>query len=179
MQELSALQASIRLLPSLLLGAILNFTTGAFIHRVPAMYLVLITSLLSAGAPLLMALINPNWPYWYDAFFAQLLEPLGGDVLYTVGILAVSEIFPDDTQALAGAVFNTVEQMGTSIGLTVMAVISTTVTKNSKYPTKASPEALMVGYRASFWAAFAWMIIACLIGGLGLRKIGKVGLKRD
>ena len=26
---------------------------------------------LCAGAPLLMAIINPDWPYWYDAFLAQ------------------------------------------------------------------------------------------------------------
>lgn len=31
----------------------------------------MISALLSAGAPLLMALIATKWPYWYDAFFAQ------------------------------------------------------------------------------------------------------------
>lgn len=126
-----------------------------------------------------MALINPRWPYWYDAFFAQLLEPLSTDILFTVGILVISEIFPDHTQGLAGGVFNTVAHLGQCIGLTVMAVISTSTTDSSCYQPKTSPEALMVGYRAVFWAAFAWMVVACMVGALGLRKVGKVGSKRD
>jgi hypothetical protein len=178
-QSLSALQTSIRILPSLALGTILNLTTGLLVHKVPAYYLVLGFSLLSAGAPLLMAVINPHWPYWYDAFFAQLLSPLSADVLFTVGLLVVSDVFPISTQALAGAVFNTVAQFGASTGFTVMAVISTSATKKSKYQDKTKPDALMVGYRASFWAAFSWIIVACIIGAFGLRKVGKVGLKED
>jgi hypothetical protein len=178
-QSLSALQTSIRILPSLVLGTILNLTTGLLVHKVPAYYLVLGFSLLSAGAPLLMAVINPHWPYWYGAFFAQLLSPLSADVLFTVGLLVVSDVFPISTQALAGAVFNTVTQFGASTGFTVMAVVSTSATKKSKYQDKTKPDALMVGYRASFWAAFSWIIIACVIGAFGLRKVGKVGLKED
>ena len=163
----------------MVLGLVLNLSTGLFVHKIPAIYLVVISSILSAGAPLLMALINPRWPYWFDAFFAQLLVPLSVDVLFTVGVLLVSQTFPDDTQALAGAVFSTVAQMGTAIGLAVVSVKSTTATKHSKFATKSSPEALLAGYRASFWTAFAWMMLTCIIGGLGLRKVGKVGLKRD
>jgi hypothetical protein len=96
-QDLSALQASLRILPSLVVGAALNLTTGLLVHKMPAFYLVLIMSILSAGAPLLMAMINPHWPYWYDAFFAQLLSPLSADVLFTVGLLVVSDVFPTRT----------------------------------------------------------------------------------
>lgn len=178
-QDLSALQASIRILPSLAVGTLVQLTTGLLIHRTPAFYLVLSSLILSAGAPLLMAVIDTKWPYWQDAFFAQLLSPLSADILFTVGLLVVSDVFPTRTQALAGAVFNTVAQFGTSLGLTLMAVISSSTTKNSDVRDKSSPDALMIGYRASFWAAFAWMAFACLIGAFGLRKIGKVGLKRD
>lgn len=126
-----------------------------------------------------MAVIQPRWPYWYDAFFAQLLAPISCDVLFTVGLLAISEVFPADTQALAGAIFNTVAQFGMSIGLTIMALVSSATTDKSKIVDKTSPDALMVGYRASFWVSFAWMVLACVIGAFGLRKIGKIGLKKD
>lgn len=178
-QGTSALGASLRLLPNLLMGTFINLITGSIVHRVPVIWAVLISSGLCAGAPLLMALINPAWPYWYAAFFAQLLAPLSGDVLFTVGLIVVSDVFPTQTQALAGAVFNTVSQLGVSIGLTTISVISTTVTKDSGLPNKESPEALMKGYRASFWALFAWMVTACVVGGFGLRRIGKVGVKRE
>ena len=100
-------------------------------------------------------------------------------VIFTVGILLVSEVFPDRTQALAGAVFNTVGQFGQAIGLALIGVVSDSVTRESKYADKSSPDALLVGYRAGFWTCTGWMGLLCIIGVLGLRKSGKVGLKRD
>lgn len=180
-QGLSALQASLRILPNVVTGSICQLTTGLLVHRVSAFYLIVGSTLLTAGSPLLMALINVEWPYWYDAFFAQALSPISADILFTVALLVISDVFPPRMQALAGAVFNTVSQFGNSLGLTVMAVISSVATKHAA----ASPAddqstgPLMVGYRAGFWAAFAWMMCAFFIGGYGLRKIGKVGLKMD
>ncbi|KAL6898474.1 MFS general substrate transporter [Trichoderma evansii] len=178
-QQLSALQASLRILPSLIVGALVQVSTGLLIHRIPAFYLLLVSMILSAGAPLLMATISVHQPYWFNAFFAQLVSPISADILFTVGLLVVSDVFPARMQALAGAVFNTVAQFGTSIGLTIMAVIAAATTNGSKLQDKNSPDALMSGYRASFWAAFTWMGLACFIGACGLRKIGMVGLKRD
>lgn len=100
-------------------------------------------------------------------------------MLFTVGILVVSEVFPERDQALAGAIFNTLAQFGTSIGLAVMGIITNSVTRQSQYQSQTSPDALEAGYRATFWATFALMIITCCIGAFGLRKIGKVGVKRD
>lgn len=174
----------------MIIGSICQLSTGLLVHRISAFYLVVVSMLLSAGAPLLMAVINVQWPYWYDAFFAQLCAPLSADILFTVALLVISDVFPPRTQALAGAVFNTVAQFGNSLGLTVMAVISSVVTKHaassssslsssSHMADDASPAALIAGYRAGFWAAFAWMMFAFLIGAFGLRRIGKVGVKRD
>ncbi|KAM0815557.1 putative PX domain-containing protein [Seiridium cardinale] len=157
-QELSALGASLRILPSLIAGAVTNLTTGIFVNRVPVMWAMLISSAMSAVAPLLMALIWPQWPYWYDSFFAQILAPLSCDMLFTVGLLVVSGVFPKDMQALSGAVFNTCAQLGTAIGLTLTSVISTSVTNASHETNKASPSALMDGYRAVFWTMLAWML---------------------
>jgi MFS family permease len=82
-------------------------------------------------------------------------------------------------QALSGAVFNTCAQLGTAIGLTVTSVIAASVTNASHYADKASPDALMAGYRAVFWTMFAWMLFVCLVCLLGLRRVGRIGVKRD
>lgn len=71
----SALTTSVKILPNVVTGIVTNFTTGYFVNKLPAMYAVLSTSILCAVSPLLMAVINPSWPYWYDAFFAQ-VSPL-------------------------------------------------------------------------------------------------------
>ncbi|KAF7540136.1 hypothetical protein G7054_g1539 [Neopestalotiopsis clavispora] len=175
----SALQASLQILPSLISGALTNITTGIFVNRMPVMWSVLISSTVSAVAPLLMALIHQEWPYWYDAFFAQILTPLSCDILFTVGLLVVSDVFPAHMQALSGAVFNTCAQLGTAIGLTVTSLIATSVTNASNNTDKSSPNALMAGYRAVFWTMFAAMVLTCLLSVLGLRKAKLVGVKRE
>ncbi|KAI4844213.1 MFS general substrate transporter [Aureobasidium sp. EXF-8845] len=178
-QGLSALGASIRILPSLITAVLTNISTGYFVNRMPVVWMVLIACGLSALSPVLMAIINPQWPYWYMAFFAQLLQGICFNVLFTVGLLIISAIFPPHTQALGGAVFNTCAQLGTSIGLTITSVISDSRTAASGYDDKTSPQALMTGYRAVFWALFAWMLVVLCAGVGGLRKVGKIGVKRD
>lgn len=101
------------------------------------------------------------------------------NVLFTVGLLIISDVFPSRTQALGGAVFNTCAQLGTSIGLTVTSVISESVTAASKEIDKASPSALMAGYRAVFWALFVCMATVFITAALGLRRVGKIGVKQD
>jgi hypothetical protein len=58
---------------------VLNLGTGLLVHRLHADHLVLVTTFLSAGSPLLMAIIDPNWSWWYCAFWAVLLGPLSAD----------------------------------------------------------------------------------------------------
>ncbi|KAF4919712.1 Antiseptic resistance protein [Colletotrichum viniferum] len=157
---------------------VLNFTTGLFVHKVSARWLVAGSSIVCAGGPVLMALAKPEWPYWYNAFFAQLLQPISGDILFTVGLIIVSEAFPEDTQALAGAVFNAASQFGTSLGLAIMQVVAGVVT--NKAAARETPiDALLLGYRASFWAMTGFMVLCFALGLVGLQKTGKVGNKKD
>ncbi|KAL1870819.1 hypothetical protein VTK73DRAFT_2411 [Phialemonium thermophilum] len=179
-QHLSALQASVRILPSLVVGTLLNLGTGLLVHRIPALWLVSISSLLCAGAPLLMAVIQPQWTYWANAFFAQLLQPISGDVLFTVGLIIISETFPEDKQSLAGAVFNTASQFGSALGLAVMQIVSALVKQAEERKAGVSEDdALFAGYKASFWTMFLLMMLCILLCVVGLRGAGRVGVKRD
>lgn len=78
-QHLSALEAAIRFMPNVIAGIILNLATGLLVHRLRANWLVLVTTVLSAGSPLLLAIIDPKWSWWYCAFWAVLLAPLSAD----------------------------------------------------------------------------------------------------
>ena len=68
-----------------------------------------------------------------------------------------------------------VAQFGTSLGSAIMSVLVFSVTKASSYKDKTAPEALLLGYRAVFWATFGIMILTGLIGGLGLRRFERLG----
>ena len=174
---MSAVDAGIRILPSTVVGLGLNLMTGLIVHKIPAVWLVAVSSLLSSGSPLLMAVINPSWSYWVGALFAQILLPFSIDVLFTVGLIIVTEVFPEKNQSVAGAVFNTAAQFGNALGLAIVQVVSAAVTNQKINP--KSPEALLEGYRASFWTLFSLMLVCVLVAALGLRGAGKVGSKRD
>lgn len=103
-------------------------------------------------------------------------------VLYTISNLIITSSFPPTKQSLAGGVFNTVSQIGNSVGLTVGAVIAASVSGTSSSHDasgKAGDDLLLKGYRATFYACFAAMGLVAVGSMWGLRKAGRVGLKSD
>jgi predicted MFS family arabinose efflux permease len=178
-QEISPIQTSIRFLPAPIMGAIANIIIGLIAHKVRADWSVIIGISFASVGTLLMCIIQPEWTYWACAFPALMLNPIAADVLFTISNLVITSIFPARTQALAGGVFNTVAQIGKSVGLATSGVIATTITERSRYVQKDSPAALMEGYRAALWYNFAASVATALLLCWGLRGIGKVGAKRD
>lgn len=178
-QKISAIQTSIRFLPGPVSGAIANVVMGLIVHRVRADWAVMVGVALTSIGALLMCIIQPQWSYWACAFWAVFLNPVGADALFTVSNLVITSVFPGKTQALAGGVFNTIAQIGKSVGLATSAVIAASITEHSAYREKESPMALMEGFRAAFWYLFALSVMTGLLFTWGLRGIGKVGMKRE
>lgn len=186
-QDTSAVSTSLKLLPNLIVGAIINLTVGIFVNKVPARWLVTISSFLCSVAPLLMAVLNPSWSYWYMAFWAQMLAPMSADVLFTVGLIVVSDVFPEKSQGLAGAVYNTVSQFGLSLGTGVCQLVALAVMDSTEgrghgdtgTPSDEDVADVLRGYRASFWTMFASMLLCVTIAVFGLRTAGTIGVKRD
>ncbi|KAM0718953.1 hypothetical protein Q7P37_006025 [Cladosporium fusiforme] len=184
-QNASTIATSLYLLPNLTVGVIIAVLVGTAVHRVPARWLVSGSAIICAVSPLIMAVLDPTWNYWKLAFWAQITAPFSVDVLYTVGLIIVSDTFPEDTQALAGAVFSTVGQIGTSLALGSCQVVALGVQGREQGGGHGVPSgdqdtgSLLKGYRASFWTMFAYMVTCVFVAIIGLRKVGKVGLKRD
>ncbi|KAF3010735.1 hypothetical protein E8E13_006922 [Curvularia kusanoi] len=185
-QKATPLTTSLYLLPNLATGVLLNILVGTFVHRVPALYLVSVSAIICSASPLCMALLNPNWNYFYLAFWAQVFAPFSADVLFTVGLIVVSDSFPEKDQALAGAVFNTVAQFGMSLGMGSCQVVALGVIGadegsggHGESAGSDDPNELLKGYRASFWTMFGYMLCCVVIAVAGLRNAGKVGLKKD
>jgi fucose permease len=178
-QQISAIQTSIRFLPAPLAGALANLVMGLIAHRVRADYAVVVGVVLTSMGALLMCVIQPEWVYWACAFPAVFLNPIGADALFTVSNLVITSVFPSKTQGLAGGVFNTVAQIGKSVGMATSAVISSSITEHSRFQEKKSPQALMEGFHAAFWYLFALSGATALLFVWGLRGIGRVGMKRE
>ncbi|KAF1964668.1 integral membrane protein [Bimuria novae-zelandiae CBS 107.79] len=183
-QSTSTLTTSLYLLPNLVTGVFINLTVGLVVHRIPARWLVSASAFICACSPLMMALVNPAWSYWYLEFWAQVFAPFSGDVLFTVGLIIVADSFPEKEQGLAGAVFNTVAQFGMSLGVGVCQVVALGVMDGNGgaghgEAFEEDKGQVLKGYRASFWTMFAYMLVCGVIAVAGLRKAGRVGLKRE
>lgn len=190
-QHASTLTTSLYLLPNLATGVLINILVGIFVHKIPARWLVAGSAVVCAMSPMMMALMDPEWKYWYLAFWAQVFAPFSADVLFTVGLIIVSDNFPEDTQALAGAVFNTVAQFGMSLGMGSCQVVALGVQGENASSgggghgggafadEEKDNGALLKGYRASYWMMFGYMVVCGAIAVVGLRRAGKVGLKRE
>jgi len=178
-QEVSAIQTSLRFLPEPAGGAVTNLIMGLIVHKIRADWAVLVATSISTVSTLLMAVIDVNASYWAFAFPSILLNPVGADTLFTIANLLNTSVFPAKTQALAGGVFNTVAQIGKTVGLATSAVIASSITAKAAQNGASSKEALLDGYKAAFWYCFALCLTTLGISAWGLRKIGKVGTKRD
>jgi hypothetical protein len=102
-----------------------------------------------------------------------------GPVLFIAGALIITNNFSASRQSLAGSILNTVFQFGSSVGLAVMAVISTSVSDVSLHAGEQRTHALLEGYRAAFWTLLGTAVLYCFVGAIGLRRIGKIGLKKE
>ncbi|KAJ9606539.1 hypothetical protein H2200_008547 [Cladophialophora chaetospira] len=178
-QHLSATQTSLRFLPAPASGLATNIVMGLAVHKIRADWAVTVTMAVSCLSPVLVAIMKIRAPYWEYAFPAIALNAIGPDVLFTVSNLVITAAFPEKTQALAGGVFNTVAQIGKSVGLALSAVIASSITMQSGYPDKHGPRALMEGYRAAFWFILSITATTLVVSLWGLRNIGKIGLKRE
>ncbi|KAK2052046.1 putative transporter [Colletotrichum caudatum] len=173
-QGLSAVETSIRFIPNIAIGIIQTLAVGLVLHRTSVYWVVLVACLLTALSPLLMAINDPAWTYWYAAFWAVLLSPISGDILFVVSALIITGSFPDNTHALAGAVFNTLSQFGASVGLAAVSLISSTVAKQSH-----APADLLQGYRACFWTLLGAATLTCMAGAFGLGRMSDKGMKKE
>ncbi|KAL4899326.1 hypothetical protein BDW74DRAFT_116654 [Aspergillus multicolor] len=171
-QNHSAFSSSLMFLPMVVAGAVTNVFTGYTVDKVRVGVLVFSSALISAVSPILMALVNPPWGYWRGPFVAMLLSPIHCDVLFTVSNLIISRAYPGQNQALAGAVFNSVSQVGNSVGLAVSAAIAASVTEHSENDR-------LKGFQAAYWLMFAAMVVVCGVSYFGLRNGGYVGKKSE
>ncbi|KAI1259161.1 MFS transporter [Xylariaceae sp. FL1019] len=179
-QGLSPLQTALRFLPLVVIGFATNVVAGLIMDKVSASTMVLVGGLISAAGPLLFALMDPKWIYWAAGFPAMALCVVSTDLLFNISNLVITSSFPGKDQALAGSVFNTVAQLGNSIGLAITAIIASAVqTAHEEEQGVVDSWAQLQGYRSAFWTCFAAAVASTVISSVGLRSIGKVGLKKD
>lgn len=111
--------------------------------------------------------------------------------IFAGGSLFVAKVALPHEQSLAGGVFNTVTQIGTSIGLALTSVVlDRTITSKAHSlgadvpaggaaASNAPKEALLAGYKAAQWFNFAFVMVGLVFVMLFMRGMGIIAKKGD
>jgi EmrB/QacA subfamily drug resistance transporter len=114
----------------------------------------LVAGLLSLTASLILfALVPAVGNYWVNVLPASLMGALGMSLAYIPGTMAsMSGAKPEET-GLASGIVNTSYQIGSAIGLAVIAVIASAITKSAVAAGVSETVALNNGFQSAFLGA--------------------------
>ncbi|KIM37309.1 hypothetical protein M413DRAFT_448602 [Hebeloma cylindrosporum] len=166
----TAMQTVIRFLPMFASGITCNIIVGFMAARVPMVWLVGVGSLATTSACLLFAIIDPSTTYWSYGFAASVASAMGGDFVFSAGTLFIAKSSLPHEQSVSAALFSTMTQLGSAVGITVTTVVFNSV--GSKIRPGEDPLPM---YRAAQWACFAFGVIATTLGFTFFRGVGVVG----
>jgi hypothetical protein len=180
----SPLRTVVRLVPMFVTGIACNAFVALFVDHIPMTILVACGTTLTGCASLLFAIINPNAVYWAFGFPSAIIAVVGADFVFACGTMYVAKNCLPHEQSVGGAVFQTMTQIGTALGVTVSTVVYDRVLESraadngisiSNSTAANEPGWLTIpAYRAAFWSNFAFGMCACSLTIIFLR-VGVIG----
>ncbi|KAJ7738341.1 MFS general substrate transporter [Mycena metata] len=166
--KISPVLTAVRMLPMTIAGFFCNLFVVLVISRMDLVILIVFgTSFTGIGA-LLFALIDPSAPYWAFGFPAPVVVVFGADFVFAAGTLFVAKVSLPHEQSLAGGLFQTLTQLGTSFGLAISTIAFDAVSHGAT-------DAPLKAYKAAQWTAFGMAMFCTLLAAIFLRGVGPVG----
>ncbi|KAI9464426.1 efflux transporter [Lactarius psammicola] len=181
--NLSPVRTMLRLLPMSTSGIVANVLIALMIGRVDVMYIVATGTFLIGCADVLFAVIDPSAPYLAFGFPAACIVVQGADFTFASGTLFIAKVSLPHEQSVAGALFQTMTQIGSAIGVSVSTIVFNSVLRmqSSRLGVAADAEgdnallpAQLKAYKAAMWTGFAFSML-CMMLCVFLRGAGIVG----
>ncbi|KAK8216390.1 major facilitator superfamily domain-containing protein [Phyllosticta capitalensis] len=132
-------------------GMIISTVGGMLLHQLPGTLLVLISGVAFIISPLLFALAPHGANYWAWVFPSMICATIGIDVVFNVANIFITTAMPLKRQGLAGALINSLVQLGIAIFLGFADVVGANTAER--------------GRRGSYKVVF-WFEVACAAAGL-------------
>lgn len=132
-------------------------------------------------------MIVPFAPYWAFGFPAAVASVFGADFVFASGTLFVARVSLPHEQSLAGALFQTLTQLGTAFGLAITTIVHNSVLRrdaaaagipSADAESLAPRDAQLSAYHAAHWAGFAFAALGALLAAIFLRGVGVIGDRR-
>lgn len=162
--QLNAFNSGLALLPmTIVIMIVMVVLTGKLVAKF-GFKKNLVAGLISLTLSLILfSLVPSNGTYLLNVLPASLLSALGMSLAYIPGTMAsMSGAKPEET-GLASGIVNTSYQIGSAIGLAVIAVIAAAVTKSGIAAGVHETEALNNGFQTAFISAAVIGVVSILI----------------
>ncbi|KAJ7474230.1 major facilitator superfamily domain-containing protein [Mycena latifolia] len=169
----SPVRTVIRLVAMCVCGLLCNALVALIVGRVPVVWLIA-TGLTVAA--LLFALIDPSATYWAFGFPAAVCSVVGADFVFATGTLFVAGVSAPGEQSVAGGVFQTMTQLGSSLGVTISTIVFNRIKTRIETKTQGPPpHDILPAYKDAMWTCFAFGMCATLLSIVFFRGLGTVG----
>ncbi|KAJ5102758.1 hypothetical protein N7532_003287 [Penicillium argentinense] len=149
-KNLTALDITVRLLPMVVSGVLVNVVCGLVLHRVSNKLLTGIGALAYTASFLILSFMKEDAIYWAYIFPALVLVVVGADIQFNVTNMYVMSSLPPSQQSIAGGIFNTVSKLCNNLGLGIATSVNSAVAHQMTASTPA-----IRPYLATFWFAAA------------------------
>jgi EmrB/QacA subfamily drug resistance transporter len=160
---------------SLLIGLMSLFLAPRLIARMGPRTVLLGALVLISGGLALLGQISDDGAYFTDVFPATV--PLGigfGLAMPSLAGLAMSGATPQDS-GLASGMFNTMQQVGASLGLAVLSTLAASHTNAALGEGTTRADALTEGYQLAFRIGSCFVLGALVVAATVLRNPPKPG----
>jgi predicted MFS family arabinose efflux permease len=163
----SPVMAGIANLPFTLMIILVASVLSKNMAKVNPKVVLTIAPLVIAAGLLYMSRLPVDSNYWTDILPAIILCAGGMAATFVTTTLVATSGVSHEESGLISGVLNTGQQVGGAIGLAVLTVVSTTVTKNDLIAAQANmaalPEALVHGFQRGFLAASLFAIAGSIV----------------
>lgn len=147
-KHLTALDITVRLLPMVISGVLVNVVCGLILHRVSNKLLTGIGALAYTASFLILSFMKEDAIYWAYIFPALVLVVVGADIQFNVTNMYVMSSLPPSQQSIAGGIFNTVSKLCNNLGLGIATSVNGAVANQMAV-------AAIRPYLAVYWFAAA------------------------
>lgn len=182
-QGLSALQTTLRFIPTGVVGVLTAAVVSQLLAKIPAYKMLAFGNLCVSVSCLLFAVPIPSdTTYWAYGFPAMVLSVFGADVAWPCLILFTSHALPAEDQALGAGLVNAMGQIGRAIGLALATAAQTAVMAKERGVdvqevgrVVAWEHASLMGLRAGEWLNFGQGMGALIVVLVAFRGSGIIG----
>lgn len=171
--RLNAFYSGLALLPmTITIMIVMVGLTGKLVARYGFRNLLIAGMFCLMASLILFSFVPENGSYWVNVLPGSLLGALGMSLAYIPGTMAaMSGAKPEET-GLASGIVNTSYQIGSALGLAIIAVIAATVTRSSMTGETMNATALNGGFRAAFMSASIISALGLIISVIKIKSPG-------